>query len=124
MTSEIIVELPSELYQSLDTTFEMIESQRSRRANPDVIELLLFHSGRLKVEIFANEHPPPHFRVRFKNKTANFRIKDCAALNGDVVVLRNMREIEKWWREHKQVLIDTWNKSRPADCSVGQYVES
>ena len=123
MNDEIIVELPSELYETLDRAFERVESQRSRNANPDVIELLLFHSGRLKIEIFANEHPPPHFRVKFKDKTANFRIKDCVALNGDVVVTRNVREIRKWWYDHKQDLIDAWNEARPADCSVGVYRE-
>ena len=83
----------------LDRVFEEIEFQCSRNANPDVIELMVFHSDWLKIEIFANEHPPPHFRVKFKDRTASFRIKDCVALNGDPVVLRNDREIKKWWRD-------------------------
>ena len=123
MSHEIAVELPREHYETLDRTFELIEEQRLRMANPDVIGFMLFHSGRLKIEIFADEHPPPHFRVKFKNKTANFSIKDCAPLNGDTVVKRNIKEIKKWWRDHKQDLIDTWNDSRPADCPVGQYSE-
>ena len=123
MSHEIVVELPREHYETLERTFELIEEKRSRMANPDVIGFMLFHSGRLKIEIFADEHPPPHFRVKFKNKTANFRIKDCISLNGDAVVKRNIREIKKWWRDHKQDLIDTWNDSRPADCPVGQYIE-
>lgn len=123
MSDEIIVEFPRKYYEMLDATFERIEAQRTRQANPDIIDLMVFNSGRLKVEIFANEHPPPHFRVKFKNETANFRIKDCVALNGNPTVIRNIREIRKWWSKNKQHLIDVWDESRPADCTVGKYVE-
>lgn len=40
-------------------------------------------SGSMKIEVFANEHPPPHFRVKHRNETANFAIADCRHLNGE-----------------------------------------
>lgn len=79
--------------------------------------------GGLKVEIFANEHPPPHFRVKMQSSTANYRIADCKRMDGSGEVLRYEKTIRKWWERHKIALIDTWNDRRPSDCPVGRYVE-
>lgn len=77
----------------------------------------------LKVEVFANEHPPPHFRVKLQASTANFRISDCERLNGSGEVLRHERTIRSWWKDHKTDLIEAWDKMRPSDCPVGTYSE-
>ena len=78
----------------------------------------------LKIELFSNEHPPPHFRVKFQSSTANFSIADCSRLNGSGEVLKYEKNIILWWRDNKRSLIDTWNRLRPSDCPVGQYLES
>lgn len=75
----------------------------------------------LKVEIFSNEHPPPHFRVRFQNSSANFRIDTCALLNGGGEVLKYENNIRLWWRDNKEKLIQFWNERRPSNCPVGRY---
>lgn len=75
----------------------------------------------LKIEVFSNEHPPPHFRVEYQSSTANFAIKDCKRLNGSGDILRFEKNIRLWWKTNKQKLIDKWNSSRPADCPVGEY---
>lgn len=75
----------------------------------------------LKVEVFSNEHPPPHFRVKYQGGTANFTIADCATINGDYSVLRHHSRIKAWWKMNKQKIIEAWNKGRPSDCPVGQY---
>lgn len=31
----------------------------------------------LKIEIYSNEHPPPHFHVKSPNIDASFTIEDC-----------------------------------------------
>lgn len=78
----------------------------------------------LKVEIFANDHPPPHFRVKYQDSTANFRISDCRRMNGKGKILRYQKNIEFWWGQNKQKLISEWNARRPGDCPVGEYHES
>lgn len=76
----------------------------------------------LLVEIFAREHPPPHFRVTYQGATNNFSIKDCTPLNGKGLraYFRNIRE---WHAVNKGQLIDVWNSTRPSDCPVGKYIE-
>ena len=78
--------------------------------------------GGLKVDIFSNEHPPPHFRVSFQGETNNFTISDCTPLNGSALS-RFFRNIKKWHKENKAGLIDFWNSKRPSDCPVGAYKE-
>jgi hypothetical protein len=92
--------------------------------NPDRIELLVARtiSPSLKIEIFANEHPPPHFRVKYAGETANYRIRDCEQLNGGL--RRHYRVIRDWHSKNKPALIDAWNNFRPSDCPVGHYVET
>lgn len=77
--------------------------------------------GGLKIEIFAKEHPPPHFRVIYNGETANFTIKDCTKLNGGLDIY--FHNIKKWHRKNKQKLINQWNEMRPSDCPVGRYFE-
>ena len=78
----------------------------------------------VKVEIFANEHPPPHFRVKYQRSTANFSIRDCTLINGTGQELRYESKIRDWWKDNKQKLIESWNQFRPTDCPVGQYIEN
>ena len=75
----------------------------------------------LKVEIFANEHPPPHFRVKYQGSTANFTIEDCKRMNGSGQILRFEKNVKHWWSTNKTKLIETWNRLRPSDCPVGKY---
>lgn len=77
----------------------------------------------VKAEVFSNEHPPPHFRVKYQSSTANYAIADCTRLNGKGEVLRYEKNIILWWKQNKQALIETWNRLRPSDCPVGEYVE-
>ena len=40
----------------------------------------------LKIYIYADDHPPPHFHVRGGGIDAMFSIEDCALLRGDIPV--------------------------------------
>lgn len=84
-------------------------------------EQFVGHIQGLKVEIFSDEHPPPHFRVKYAGETANYAIRDCRQLNGGLK--RWYRTVKDWHSENKQALIDTWNRTRPSDCPVGEYRE-
>jgi hypothetical protein len=75
----------------------------------------------LKIQIFSNEHPPPHFRVSYAGETANFAIEDCKKLNGGLNKWE--RNIRAWHAVHKPHLIAVWNRTRPTDCPVGAYRE-
>jgi hypothetical protein len=78
--------------------------------------------GGLTIEVFAREHPPPHFRVKYNGETANFRISDGEQLNGGLE--RYRRVIADWWRANKELLIQAWDSRRPSDCPVGVYRET
>lgn len=77
----------------------------------------------LKVEVFSNEHPPPHFRVKYQSSTANYTIANCSRINGNGEVLKYEKNIALWWRDNKSALIECWNRLRPTDCPVGAYIE-
>lgn len=76
----------------------------------------------LKIQVFAREHPPPHFRVSYAGETNDFRIRDCMPIHGEQLK-KFFRNIREWHSNHKQDLIKAWNSSRPTDCPVGNYVE-
>lgn len=73
----------------------------------------------LKIEIYSNEHPPPHFHIKGGNINAAFSIIDCEQLEGKVS--RREKELIKWWhKQGKDRLIDIWNSTRPTNCPVGE----
>ena len=59
------------------------------------IEFLVGFGNGFKVEIFANEHPPPHFHVTYKNDENTFRISDAAPMHAEGLN-RHFRHIRKW----------------------------
>lgn len=94
--------------------------QADRRTDRLLVFIVDRFAG-LNVEVFAREHPPPHFRVCVGNNVANYRIEDCVHLNGDL--LFHYRIIRKWHAKNKEKLVDEWNRLRPSDCPVGEYRE-
>lgn len=89
-----------------------------------LIELTIGHINGVKVEIFAKEHPPPHFRVLYQGSSANYIIRDCKLIGGSGEVLRHKKKIRIWWKDNKQKIINSWNERRPTDCPVGEYIEN
>jgi len=76
----------------------------------------------LKIEIYPNEHPPPHFHVKSPNINASFKIKDCDKIDG-TIDFKDYKKIKHWHKKSKELLIEAWNESRPTDCVVGNYKE-
>lgn len=107
-----------ELARSLadDFQFGQILDERSLRS---LTEGLVENLMGLRIEIFSNEHPPPHFRVIYVGETANFTIKDCTKLNGGLKKWE--RNIRAWHSKNKPKLIEVWNRTRPFNCPVGEY---
>jgi len=77
----------------------------------------------LKIEIYSNEHPPPHFHVKSPNLNASFSIESCQLLQGKVEP-RDKKKIRYWHKHAKPLLIEAWNSTRPTNCSVGLYTAS
>ncbi|UVT20815.1 MAG: DUF4160 domain-containing protein [Nitrospira sp.] len=119
MVNEWVVEA-TELAESLASDFQQgpLQNDQGQRL---LGEELVDHLNGLRIEIFSNEHPPPHFRVRYAGETANFTIKDCRKLNGGLDKWE--RNIRAWHKVHKTCLIQVWNRTRPSDCPVGEYRE-
>ena len=77
----------------------------------------------LRIEVYPNEHPPPHFHVRGPGINASFTVEDCVHLSGDIDGRK--RELIEWWHVRaRDRLIAVWNRTRPTDCPVGAIVTS
>jgi len=85
------------------------------------IKQLVARLNGLKIEIYSDEHPPPHFHVKSQNVSASFDIKSCNILRGKIE-RRDRKKIEFWHKHAKPVLIEAWNSTRPTNCTVGAYV--
>jgi len=74
----------------------------------------------MKVEIYSNEHSPPHFHVLSSEIDASFRIDNCTLLAGRV---RNSdyKKILYWYKHTRSMLIKKWNSMRPTECIVSFY---
>ena len=119
---EYVIAVPDALIDELEQSFFQgpIDSRGSQEPELSIEFIVALDCG-MKIEIFAREHPPPHFRVKHNGRTANFAIADCRVLNGDERILKYERNVRHWWKTNKPKLIKVWNETRPADCPVGAY---
>lgn len=76
--------------------------------------------GDLKIIVYSDEHPPPHFLVKCSEGSCRFEIADCSPLDNKGLE-KYFRNIRQWHKKNKQLLINTWNNARPSDCPVGAY---
>jgi Domain of unknown function (DUF4160) len=73
----------------------------------------------MSVQIQSDEHPPPHFHVRFAGENASFALSDGARLPSIKGLEKFEKNIARWYATHRCELILAWNRLRPADCPVG-----
>jgi len=76
----------------------------------------------LRIEVFAREHPPPHFHISGGDIDAVFSLLDCTLIEGKVGG-RERALVEWWYQRSRPLLINTWNETRPANCPVGPVNE-
>jgi len=113
------VPIPEDLRKELEDCFMMgpiVDDNEMRYITEEVFDRL----NGLTIDVFSNEHPPPHFRVCYQDKCNNFKIEDCSPLNGNALKTY-FRNIKKWHKKNKTNLIKFWNEKRPSDCPVGKY---
>lgn len=116
-TVSISADLTDELKRSL-----LIADQTSRTTKTNGLIFMVDRLGKLTIEVFSDEEPPPHFRVRCSEGICRFRISDGKPIDANGLS-RYFREIKKWHKKHKQELINSWNQRRPTDCPVREYHE-
>lgn len=112
-----VVPVPQELIDELEMSFSagpILNDAGMRSAD----EVLVARFKGMKIEIFANEHPPPHFHVTHQERSGTFRIDNCDPVDG-CGLERFMRNIRRWHTKHRETLISVWNETRPTDCPVG-----
>lgn len=76
----------------------------------------------LKIEVFAKEHPPPHFHVTGGGIDAVFSLTDGVQIQS-CIGGRDRALVEWWYARSRGVLIEAWKTTRPANCPVGPVVE-
>lgn len=84
------------------------------------IKQLVERINGLKIEVYSDEHPPPHFHVKAPEIDASFSIEDCSLLKGKISSVAEQK-VRYWHHYSKPKLIDAWNSSRPSNCTVGPY---
>ena len=79
----------------------------------------------LKIEIYSNEHPPPHFHVISTNVKASFSLDHCKLIDGKINKKHKVK-IQYWFHNlnAKKSLVEVWNRTRPSDCVVGLFREN
>lgn len=73
----------------------------------------------LSVQLYADEHPPPHFHVCHAGESVAFSL-DTGTRLPDMKGLKGFdKNVTRWWRNHQCELVAMWNRLRPTDCPVG-----
>ena len=72
----------------------------------------------MRIIINPNEHPPPHFHVKYSGNNVSFVIEDCSLLAGNIGN-REQAIVRHWHKYSKSKLINKWNETRPTNCPVG-----
>ncbi len=67
----------------------------------------------IRIEIFTNDHPPPHFHVRFGQMRAKFDIATGNMIKGRMDK-RTVRKVKQWTEFNRDLLMQVWIKSRPS----------
>ena len=63
------------------------------------------------IAMFYNDHPPPHFHVRYGSQRAVIGIEDLSLFDGDLSP-RVLGLVVEWAALHRGELLDNWNQAR------------
>jgi hypothetical protein len=65
----------------------------------------------IKIEFYYDEHPPPHFYVKFAEFRAQVSIEALAIIRGSLP-RPQLRKVIVWAQTRKPELQSTWDESR------------
>ncbi|MEA5532837.1 DUF4160 domain-containing protein [Crocosphaera sp. XPORK-15E] len=63
------------------------------------------------ITMYYNDHPPPHFHVRYNQQKAIIDIKDLAILRGQLSP-RILGLVIEWAAIHQQELLENWQLAK------------
>jgi hypothetical protein len=63
----------------------------------------------IKIQIFWDEHPPPHFHAKAGDERVSIRIDDLTVLSGDMSP-RLLALVLQWGKMHQVELLEAWNR--------------
>lgn len=107
--------------KTLKISLQYLINNTEVTANGTVLEkrVLVESIDNLKIEIYHNEHPPPHFHVKCEKFNASLAVVDCTVLKGQIGG-PDLKKILFWHNQNRELLIKVWNDTRPTDCPVGK----
>jgi hypothetical protein len=66
----------------------------------------------IRIEIFTDDHPPPHCHVKAGRMRAKFDIATGKLIRGDLDK-RSIRKVQRWMAINGDLLMQVWISSRP-----------
>ena len=110
----------SEDLRVLERNLKMIIGYTTITPDGKVVETrqLVDRVDNIKLEIYPNEHPPPHFHVNSSSFCASFSILDGEQLTGSLKS-KDLKKVKNFQKKNRDMLIKVWNELRPSDCPVG-----
>jgi hypothetical protein len=72
----------------------------------------------VRIEVYFDDHPPPHFHARYAGEIAAIAIKSGQVVAGRLLP-PILRKIRAWARPRQDALLTAWYK-----CRLGEYPET
>jgi hypothetical protein len=63
------------------------------------------------IAMYYNDHPPPHFHVRYGEQKAIIGIDSLSIIEGELS-RRVLGLVTEWAAEHREELVENWELSR------------
>ena len=71
----------------------------------------------IKIEIYADEHPPAHFHAKGPDLDICFKIPRCEIMPGfKMPKALTLKHIEQFYKNNENLLMEVWNQMRPTHC--------
>ena len=66
----------------------------------------------ISILMWPNDHPPPHFHVRFAGRTGKFDIATGTMIKG-TLDRKTVKKVQAWTFANQAMLSLAWSNSRP-----------
>lgn len=108
----------SECVEGLLRRLQLADTQS--QASPDLLHFLVDRVKNVRIEVWPNDHDPPHFHVRISGGQycVSYRIDSLDRLAGDCPSHLE-REVREWARDNQSLLMQAWDSTRPAIIAAG-----